>query len=137
MNPSTDKQWLEVARERASDAEAISKDKPKSVGAVYMAGYAIECSLKAFLQKQNKGFPKHGKEGHNLQKLWKSSQFRLGDFNDSKGSKTFFIQHWDTSLRYENELNSTLEVSDLVQGAKELTGWIQKQIRRSKSRRHR
>jgi len=33
-----------------------------------MAGYAIECSLKAYLQREGKPFPTSGSEGHNLKK---------------------------------------------------------------------
>lgn len=101
-----------------------------------MAGYAIECSLKAFLQKQNRGFPKYGNEGHNLKGLWRASNFRLSDLNDYNGSKTFFIENWETDLRYQTklELNSGLTEEELIKGAKELAGWIQQQIRRYQRR---
>jgi hypothetical protein len=46
MAPNTSQEWIDVAKERAADVEAL---KQRQVGAVYMAGYAIECSLKAYL----------------------------------------------------------------------------------------
>ncbi|WP_013320549.1 HEPN domain-containing protein [Gloeothece verrucosa] len=52
MSPNTYQEWLNVALERIADAEAIHKHNPNAIGAVYMAGYAIECSLKALLQKK-------------------------------------------------------------------------------------
>lgn len=134
MIPSTSEQWLAIAKERGTEAEIINEHLPHSVGAVYLAGYAIECSLKAFLQKQNKCFPKHGKEGHNLKGLWKASNFRLSDLNDYNGSKTFFVDNWQTDLRYQTQLDSTLTQEELIKGAKELAGWIQKQIRRYRRR---
>ncbi len=136
MNPSTPEQWLAVAKERGAEAKIINENLPHSIGAVYLAGYAIECSLKAFLQKQNRGFPKYGNEGHNLKGLWRASNFRLSDLNDYNGSKTFFIENWETDLRYQTELelNSGLTEEELIKGAKELAGWIQQQIRRYQRR---
>ena len=134
MTPNTSEQWLDVAKERANDAQAIHKNRPNSIGAIYMAGYGIECSLKALLQHRGTGFPKHGSEGHNLRGLWAACKFRLSDLSDAKGSKTFFIENWDTSLRYESKFESSLEITDLVEGAKQLTGWIQTQIRRTRRR---
>lgn len=109
-----------------------------SIGCVYMAGYAIECSLKALLQSTNKAFPKHGQEGHNLRGLWETAGFKLSDLSDSTGSRTFFIESWSTALRYELVSESSLPLTELVDGAKHLTGWIQTRIRRSSGthRRH-
>jgi hypothetical protein len=134
MPPTTAKEWIAVANERAADAEAIKKaikkEKPSAVGSVYMAGYTIECSLKALLQSRGTPFPKHGQEGHNLHGLWEASKFKLSDLSDEKGTKTFFIEHWNTALRYEISCESTLEVAELVDGARQLTGWIQSKLRR-------
>lgn len=141
MAPTSAKDWIAVANERAADAEAIKKERPNSVGCVYIAGYAIECSLKALLQKQGKKFPQHGKEGHHLVELWKKSGFQLSDMNDSQGIKTFFLEKekWNTALRYECSLPNDLglKIEDLIQGAKQLQGWIQTQVRRTKDRRGR
>lgn len=63
MQPTTVEDWIEIANNRAADAEAIRKVEETSVGSVYMAGYAIECSLKALLRSQNTPFPKSGREG--------------------------------------------------------------------------
>jgi HEPN domain-containing protein len=136
MSPNTADEWIEVANERATDAEAIKKENPTSVGSVYMAGYAIECSLKALLQSRVIPFPTHGKKGHNLKELWEASGFRLSDLQDRKGTQAFFIENWSTDLRYYRCLENSpgLEVTELVAGAKKLSGWIQKQIRRSRRR---
>jgi hypothetical protein len=137
MSPNTAQDWIAIAQERAADAEAMKTSRCTSVGSVYMAGYAIECSLKALLQTKRTPFPKHGNEGHNLRGLWEASNFRLSDLNDSKGTKAFFLQDWNTALRYELSCASSLGVTELVDGAKELTSWIQTQIRRSKPRKYR
>jgi len=130
MPPNTSQEWIEVAKERAADAELL-KQRLNSVGAVYMAGYAIECSLKAYLQREGKPFPTAGSEGHNPKGLWKASGFRFCDLPDTAGEKTFYIEHWNTELRYESAYDFPVPLESLVKGAKELTGWIHKQIRRS------
>ncbi|MFM6194164.1 MAG: HEPN domain-containing protein [Planktothrix sp.] len=137
MSPNTPQDWLNLARERAADADAIYKQRPDSIAVVYMAGYAIECSLKALLQKQGIPFPQSGREGHNLKGLWQSCRLSLSDLKDQKGCKTFFIENWNTDLRYEISLQvaSGLKIEELLNGAKELAGWIQTQTKRSKPRR--
>lgn len=136
MSPTDAQGWIAVAKERGADAQAIYKERPNSVGCVYMAGYAIECSLKALLQRQNKGFPKHGQDGHNLAGLWQASGFKLAELNDSQGIKTFFLEKekWNTALRYETSVPNDLglKIDDLMKGAMELTGWIQTRVRRTR-----
>ncbi|WP_017306032.1 hypothetical protein [Spirulina subsalsa] len=103
----------------------------------YLAGYAIECSLKALLQKRGTGFPKHGQQGHNLRGLWEAANFQLSDLADPTGAKTFYLEKWDTSLRYEVSCDSSLSHQELVEGAKQLTVWIRTQVRRNRLRKRR
>ncbi|NJL82146.1 MAG: HEPN domain-containing protein [Chloroflexaceae bacterium] len=134
MPPTTSEDWLDIANERAADAEAMTRTRGESTGCVYMAGYAIECSLKALLRRKNEPFPTSGRSGHNLRELWEAS-FKLRDLYDPTGAKSFFIESWNTSLRYELTCCSKLKVGELVDGAKSLSGWIQTQIRRRSGRR--
>ena len=61
MEPSSPEEWVEVAKERSRDARILS-DGRRSLGAVYMAGYSVECYLKAYLQKNGISQPPRGKE---------------------------------------------------------------------------
>ena len=136
MEPTTAEGWIAVANERAADAEAIEKDRPASVGSVYMAGYAVECSLKALLQKRGIPTPTSGSKGHNLHELWGASGLRLSKLKDPAGNQTFFLEDWDTALRYE--INLPLKghsAKELVAGAKQLNRFLQAETRRSKPRR--
>src|SRR5579872_2477629 len=99
MAPMTIEEWLAVGKERGVDAEAILKDRPASTGSVYMAGYAIECNLKAYLMLAGKAFPSAGAAGHDLGNLWKVSGFRKSDIAGDAGCTTFFFDSWSTSLR--------------------------------------
>ena len=48
-DPQTYQDWRETAMERAADADAMLPERKESIGSVYMAGYAVECMLKAYL----------------------------------------------------------------------------------------
>jgi hypothetical protein len=128
VGPSTAEEWVEVAKERAHDARALS-DGNRSLGAVYMAGYSIECYLKAYLQKQGIRQPPLGKEGHNLRRLWLAARFRLSDLNDSSGNQTYFLNSWDTYLRYQTTLEPNVSADNLMRGAQSLAGLIQTRLR--------
>jgi HEPN domain-containing protein len=131
VEPTTAQDWIIVAEQRLADAEAILKERPDSVGSLYMAGYAIECSLKAFLQKRSIRSPRHGSEGHNLRSLWQASKLRLFELQDRKGVQTFFLEEWTTDWRYEKEIpiKTGINNQELVEGAKKLSRWIQSKSR--------
>ena len=124
--------FLEVAQERGKDA-SILKEKGRLLAAVYMAGYAVECKLKALLQKQGKRFPIGGQEGHNLRGLWEAAGLKL---HDIQGYRRLFIEVWTTTLRYEHSLPSDADFDTLYQGSVELAGYVQKQIRYAKGKKH-
>lgn len=132
-DPSTAEEWMAVAWERGADATALLPSRASSIGPVYMAGYAIECAIKGYLQHKGIPRPANGHEGHNLRGIWKSMGFCFADLKDSNGNKSFFIEHWSTDFRYQanypaNVPNST----DLVSAAKGLVGWIHAQIKRQR-----
>jgi hypothetical protein len=118
-----------VAQERAVDARILA-DQGRSVAAVYLAGYAVECALKAYLQRVGHGFPTSGQAGHDLRELWKASRFRLADLGDSQGNRTYFVERWNTELRYNVTFDTVLDAGVLVEGAAQLVGWVQGRIRR-------
>ncbi len=132
--PSSADDWISVATERASDARANLDKRPGSAGPVYIAGYAIECSLKALLRAKGKPFPTSGSGGHDLQGLWEASGFRLSDLRDPNGAKAFFIEQWSTDLRYETAPPAAIPAEQLLTGAGNLTGWIHTHVRRAGGR---
>lgn len=136
--PISFEDWLKVARERASDAEAILSHRPDSTGSVYLVGYAIECSLKAYLILVGRPLPTSGRAGHNLTGLWNASGFRKRDLGDTDGRKVFFLEDWDTSMRYWSiRQNGGITNQQLIEGAKQVVGWVQGQVRREGMRRNR
>lgn len=134
MNPTCAEDWIAVARERAADADALLHERQYSAGSVYLAGYVIECSLKAVLQRRGIPFPKAGSAGHDLRALWKTAGFRLTDLADDSGAKTFFIERWNTDLRYTADPELPISSTELVNAARWLSGWLQNKARRRGTR---
>ncbi len=129
-SPSTPEDWMAVAQRRGADSRAMLGGE-LSTGPVYMAGYAVECSLKAYLKSQEIDFPAGGPAGHNLAQLWKAARFPLTDLRDTNGAKTFYVDTWTTALRYELAVPSALSPEELVTGAVHLAGWLQTRARRA------
>lgn len=122
--------WIQVSLQRGEDAAAMLPDRSQSPGPVYMAGYAVECMLKAYLQRFGIPFPTSGSEGHDLRGLWDQSDLQLSDLKDQRGHRAFFIQRWSTEMRYETEFPENHTPEDLVQAAKRLSGHLKTLIRR-------
>ena len=130
MEPSTFEDWIEVSKERQSDAIALLKTRKDSTGPVYMVGYAIETYLKAIIAKNKMGVPKI----HELRTLWIKAGFKLSDIKDKSGERIFFFEEWTTDLRYETSLSQALDSNSLVKAAGNILSWIQ---RRSQPERRR
>lgn len=125
--PASVEDWYEAALERQKDARA-ALDKKREVIAVYLAGYCIECLLKAFLRAQNWPWGTGKGEGHNLAGLWKACRFRMRDLHDHAGHKTFFVEEWSTDLRYESELPGNHQAKALVNASGQIMTWIQREL---------
>ncbi|MCP5052770.1 MAG: HEPN domain-containing protein [bacterium] len=125
MQPNTYKDWLEVSRERQEDAEALLVSRKESIGSVYMAGYSLECCLKAFLLLKTKKRPPRI---HNIRNLWRSAGFRSTEINDKNGQRTFFFDHWQTDFRYTTTLPKEYNSEQLVRSTRQLTNWIRRKI---------
>ena len=123
--------FLEAARERGMDASTLRREK-RLLAAIYMAGYAVECGLKALLQRMGKRFPRSGSEGHHLRGLWEAAGLKL---DDVRGYRRLFMDFWTTDLRYEHSLPDGTDFESLYQGSVELVGYIQKRVRDSKDKR--
>jgi hypothetical protein len=120
--------WIAVATQRSGDADHLSFLE-NTVGPIYMAGYVIECSLKAYLQRMGKAFPTSGSAGHDLRRLWKAAGFTLGDLPDHNGHATYFITGWSTDLRYTTTLPGEYSSDDLVKAAQQVSAYIRSRTR--------
>lgn len=112
----------EAARSRATESNYLEAGGHMS-GAIYLAGYVVECKLKALLSKMGKPYPRSGAGGHDLLALWKSAGFRHQDLT---GFRRAFIEYWNTSLRYSATTPSEHAPADLLRGARELASYVTK-----------
>ena len=69
MPKKSAEEWLTIGRERAADAESLLNGRPSSVCSVYLAGYGVECSIKAYLEITKRRVITSGAAGHNLTDL--------------------------------------------------------------------
>ena len=135
--PDTWEDWREVANERMQDAKSMLPARSASVGAIYLAGYAVECSLKALLQRRGVGFPRQGSEGHHLRGLWASAGFTLRDIPGNKGCETYYVEHWSTNLRYLVTESFPGSSEEMLAGAASLVRLLQTRLARERGRRRR
>jgi len=128
LQPRNPSDWLSVARDREMDTMAIVNAGHGPSGAIYMAGYIIECSLKAYLNAQKRRIP----QIHEIRELWRRTGLRFADLPlDKTGKVHYFLFDWRVDLRYEVEFRCDYAVDELVATAKWLSGRIQTWARRS------
>lgn len=121
----------DAARARASEANYLAGGG-YLCGAVYLAGYVVECKLKILLSKLGKPFPTSGARGHDLRGLWDTAGLR---HEDMKGFRRAFLDHWSTNMRYTSIIESEHSPHDLLRGAQELAGYVSMRIIYAQNRR--
>lgn len=105
-------QLQDLAEERAGDAEALLNAGRWS-GAYYLAGYAIECGLKACIAKLTNQYDFPNKEfahdcyTHNIEKLVALAELqpqRKSDVagNSALGGNWLNLKDWDEKARYQS-----------------------------------
>jgi HEPN domain-containing protein len=109
-------------------------------GAYYLAGYAVECGLKACIEKQTKQYDFPDKElvnksyTHDLKQLLEAAQLKYQLASDMKSNKQLeafwaSVVNWDESRRYELGVTRK-EAEDLCQAVSDPTNgvlqWLKK-----------
>jgi len=104
-------QFQRLAEERVRDAEALLNAGQWS-GAYYLAGYAVECALKACIAKQTKlhDFPDKDRVlrsySHRIEALVEEAGFKIARDRDAVanvalGDNWSAVKDWDEKSRYE------------------------------------
>lgn len=128
-----DPDFQEAAKARLQEASCLAK-QGHLTGAIYLAGYVVECRLKHYLVRLNRPFPRSGRQGHNLRALWETAGFRLEDLS---GFKRAFMDTWSTDIRYSARLTSEHRLEDLFRAAQNLAAYVHQRQRYAGSRRPR
>jgi len=134
----TRRHFQRLAELRAREAGSLSKTRGNQLGAYYLAGYAVECALKACIAKKTRRheFPRDRKYvekvyTHDLQALLKEAGLNNLLERDVKTNKTLgtnwnTVKVWSEQSRYEI---SGLKGKDLylaVTGTDGVLPWIRK-----------
>lgn len=136
MDPTTAAQWMAVAKARLDDARAVVEKHPHSVGGAYLAGYTVECVLKAYLCATGGSIPK-GRDGHDLLNLRSQAGLRLADI--AGGEKiVWLIEHWTVDWRYAQTPRPGMTApAECVTEAGRLHAYVQRQLQRALTKRRR
>jgi hypothetical protein len=134
----TRNQFQRLAEIRAREAGSLSKSPRNQLGAYYLAGYAVECALKACIAKKTRRheFPRDRKYvekvyTHDLQALMKEAGLnnlleREIKINKALGTNWNTVKIWSEQSRYEI---SGLKGKDLylaVTGTDGVLPWIKR-----------
>lgn len=129
MDPSTSDEWLQVGRDRLTDARAIASADEDSVGAAYVSGYGVECALKALLCARGSRIPRE----HDLVNLTRLSGILLRSLKHD----AWFVRQWVVDWRYLQEskqLPQSRSSKECVSAAGRLHGYLSRQLNRQKQR---
>lgn len=129
MDPHTQEEWMQVATSRLGEARVIHENDSTSVGSAYLAGYGIECALKAYAAVQGENV-----RGHDLINLVKLAGLKVSVFKNDE----WFLTSWSVDWRYLRRAEQLPRMpSECIQAAGNLQGYIGKQLKRRASRRQR
>jgi len=134
MQPTTSRDFLKVALQRLTTAEALL-DLRINLDAQYIGGYTVECSLKALILERTPAADKEEilKKLSSGQKMHRADVL-LGELRDrgvvlplelAKRMRRF---DWTTDLRYETGRRDTGETIGFLKTAKAIYEWVEGQI---------
>ena len=134
MPPATSRDFLKVAAQRLTAAEALFRAK-LMLDAQYIGGYAVECSLKALileltpaasrvvmLQRITSGASMHRPD------VLRGELRVLGVALPLDLARRMRRFRWDTDLRYETGRRDTGETAALMNTSKAIYDWAEGQI---------
>lgn len=114
---------------RFRDGETLlrSGEPERRIGAIYVAGYGIECALKARLCVENRvdTLPPQFAH-HDLQRLVECTDIWpcLKTNREWYNMFVFLCSEWNVSMRYAMRPYDPLQVRKFIEKAKEFTKWL-------------
>lgn len=135
MQATTPRDFLKVALQRLTAAEAILETLRLTLEAQYIGGYSVECSLKALILEKTPEADRpgildrltHSATYHRAEVLLDRLRER-GVFLTVELAKRMRKFDWTTSLRYETGRKDTGETYGLLRTARTIYQWVEGQI---------
>jgi HEPN domain-containing protein len=132
--PSSSREFQRAAGQRLTTAEFLFENR-YNLDAMYLAGYTVECTLKALILEITPAADKaamlkkisSGKMMHDLETL--AGKLKdLGRPMPLDLVKRFRRSGWSTALRYESGRRDTGETRGLLKTAKAVYDWVEEQL---------
>ncbi len=129
------RRFYRLAYQRLEEAEVLC-DAGYCIGAVYLAGYAVECMLKALILNS---IPESGQEeveaefrgqrAHEYEWLrYRYAQTSPPGIPAAISASLAFVSTWDTSLRYKPGLGEPRDASRFLEEVKLILDWADNRI---------
>lgn len=118
--------FREVARIRLEDAEVLL-DRRRHGGAVYLAGYAVECAFKfAITRRRGEPYLPAEMEIHKLDDLLDKSGLKTSMDKDEQTSAAYaeIADYWQPARRYSAAIVSHHDAQRLCKMVRQLYSWI-------------
>ncbi len=123
------RRFIRVARQRFDDAKFLLGYR--NTASIYLAGYAVECTLKALLMSVTplsktsdvlSSF--RGERGHNLEWLKKQYIKKGGAVFPPEISRKFArVNSWKTDLRYDPGTSTLAEAEGFLDASETILRW--------------
>lgn len=130
-SPSEVRRFHRVALQRLEDAEILLAND-RTTAAMYLAGYAVECSLKALLLAAAprarhpqilKSF--YGKIGHDLEWLRRELRRHAVILPAEVARHLRRVANWSTDLRYEAGRRAARETRVFLEATAQVLQWVE------------
>src|SRR5262249_283990 len=128
------RRFYRVALQRFEDAQ-ILLENDRTTGAMYLAGYTVECGLKALLlanvpsrQHPNLVRSFYGKIGHDLEWLKKELRRRGVEIPPETADHLRRVTTWSTHMRYDPALQTKPETRGFIQAADQVIRWVERKL---------
>jgi HEPN domain-containing protein len=130
--PNEARRFYRVAHQRFEDAEILLANN-RTTGAMYLAGYAVECALKAllFANIPPSGHAKllqsfSGKIGHDYEWLKRRLRTNGVAIPAEAARRLRFVSSWSTDLRYAAGRQDLKETRAFLDAAAQIVKWIER-----------
>jgi HEPN domain-containing protein len=128
------KPFYRASYQRLEDSR-ILLENGRTTGAVYLAGYGVECILKVLLLERTPKSSRaavlmsfRGQIGHNFD--WLKHELSRTDFSEARQSSVMFLRlrDWSTDLRYSTKQTAQRDAVTFLRAAEKIIEWIERQL---------
>lgn len=123
------RRYYRVAYQRLEDALILLR-MDRLQAAIYLAGYAVECILKALILSQTPATRRRqvlasfrGAIAHNITWLRERLDAALGRLPVEVARQLSFVSGWSTDLRYEPGAGNPEDAREFLQAAQHVLNW--------------